>query len=69
MRVSTFIGAALLTPMVFMATTGFAEEARADPLLGPMSIHCVHIEWNAVYDTMCLVYHEDGSVERFFVRR
>lgn len=69
MRFSTFIGAALLTPVIFVVTSGFAAHARADPLLNPMSIHCVHIEWNAVYDTMCLVYHEDGSVERFFVRR
>ena len=68
MRIYPVLGAALLAPVMFMAT-GFVEEARADPLLNPMSIHCVHIEWSADYDTMCLVYHEDGSVERFFVRR
>ena len=68
MRILTLVGAVLLTPLLFMAT-GSTEQARADPLLNPMSIHCVHIEWSAEYDTMCLVYHENGSVERFFVRR
>jgi hypothetical protein len=35
-------------------------------------MRCRSLAWplygHAVYDTMCIVYHDDGSVERFFVR-
>ena len=33
-----------------------------------MSITCMPLYGHATYDTMCIVYHDDGSVERFFVR-
>ena len=42
---------------------GYAQNAPAHA----MSITCMPVYWHAYYDTMCIVYHDDGSVERFFV--
>lgn len=62
MRIRTLAGAVLLTPLMFVAT-GYVQEASAYA----MSITCMPVYWHAYYDTMCIVYHDDGSVERFFV--
>jgi hypothetical protein len=62
MRIPTLVGAALLTPL-FFAAGAYLEAAPAHA----MSITCMPFHGHAYYVTMCIVYHDDGSVERFFV--
>jgi hypothetical protein len=50
-------------PLLLFAT-GIMEAVPAHA----MSITCMPLYGHAVYNTMCIVYHDDGSVERFFVR-
>ena len=62
MRMPTLLGAALLTPL-FFAAGAYLDAAPAHA----MSITRMPVYWHAYYDTMCIVYHDDGSMERFFV--
>jgi hypothetical protein len=62
MRIPPLVGTALLTPL-FFAAGAYLEAAPAHA----MSITCMPFHGHAYYDTMCIVYHDDGSVERFFV--
>ena len=62
MRIPALVGAALLTPL-FFAAGAYLEAAPAHA----MSITCMPLHGHAFYETMCIVYHDDGSVERFFV--
>jgi hypothetical protein len=63
MRTSTFTGSVLIAPLLFLAT-GALQSAPAQA----MTIQCMPFYLNADYDTMCIVYHDDGASERFFVR-
>jgi hypothetical protein len=62
MRTRTLAGAVLLTPLLFTACAYYVN-----PSAHAMSITCMPFYGHAYYDTMCIVYHDDGSVERFFV--
>ena len=62
MRVSTVVGSVALSPLLLLAA-GIMEPVPAHA----MSITCMPLYGHTVYDTMCIVYHDDGSVERFFV--
>lgn len=62
MRIRAVAAVVLLTPLFFAAGT-YLENATAHA----MSITCMPLHGHAYYDTMCIVYHDDGSVERFFV--
>ena len=63
MRISTVAGSVVLSPLLFLGA-GIMEAVPAHA----MSITCMPLYGHATYDTMCIVYHDDGSVERFFVR-
>lgn len=63
MRISTLVGSLLLSPFLVFAT-GVVADAPAQA----MSIRCMPLHGHDVYTTMCIVYHDDGSVEHFFVR-
>ena len=63
MRISTIAGSILAAPLLFVAT-GVLQAVPAQA----MTIQCMPFHLNAEFDTLCIVYHDDGASERFFVR-